>query len=181
VPYHHGDLRNDLIAATRELLSDGRMPSIREAARRVGVSANAPYRHFADRDALLRGVAAAGYRDAAARLAGRTGARSVAAAWQSLASAEPGLVELMTSRGLGSDDGLEAAVTEWLGEVARAVEGEIGTDDPEAVLRAAVAVWAVVHGRVSLERAGLLARLDSWMLPAAEEMAAQVKNGQAGG
>lgn len=57
--YHHGDLRAALIDAGLELTRTGGPDAltIREATRRVGVSPNAAYRHFADRDALLRAVA----------------------------------------------------------------------------------------------------------------------------
>lgn len=61
--YHHGDLRRALIEASVELAiehgPDG--VSMREAARRAGVSTSAPYRHFSDRDTLMSAVAAAGY------------------------------------------------------------------------------------------------------------------------
>jgi AcrR family transcriptional regulator len=54
-PYHHGDLRNALVAAATELAArdgpDGVV--LREAARRTGVSASAAYRHFPSREALL--------------------------------------------------------------------------------------------------------------------------------
>lgn len=58
--YHHGDLRNSLVEeAARVLEREGLEAfSLREVARRVGVSANAAYRHFEDKDALLRAVAA---------------------------------------------------------------------------------------------------------------------------
>ncbi|MGA8546739.1 MAG: TetR/AcrR family transcriptional regulator, partial [Mycobacterium sp.] len=57
--YHHGDLRAALIEAGLELTRAGgpEALTIREATRRVGVSPNAAYRHFADRDALLQDVA----------------------------------------------------------------------------------------------------------------------------
>lgn len=57
--YHHGDLRAALIDAGLQLTrADGpEALTIREATRRVGVSPNAAYRHFADREALLRAVA----------------------------------------------------------------------------------------------------------------------------
>jgi AcrR family transcriptional regulator len=47
-PYHHGNLRHALVQASTELARDGGPSAIvlREAARRVGVSANAAYRHF---------------------------------------------------------------------------------------------------------------------------------------
>lgn len=61
--YHHGDLRRALLEAALELVAE-RGPAgftLREAARRVGVSHAAPYRHFADRDALLQAVAEEGF------------------------------------------------------------------------------------------------------------------------
>ena len=56
--YHHGDLRNALIVAAAELIErDGTLDfTMAEAAARAGVSAAAPYRHFADKEELLRGV-----------------------------------------------------------------------------------------------------------------------------
>ena len=56
--YHHGNLRNALIVAAAELIErDNTLDfSISEAAERVGVSAAAPYRHFADKENLLAAV-----------------------------------------------------------------------------------------------------------------------------
>jgi AcrR family transcriptional regulator len=56
--YHHGDLRHALLEAGMDLARDGGPDAVvlREATRRVGVSPNAAYRHFADRDALLSAV-----------------------------------------------------------------------------------------------------------------------------
>ena len=56
--YHHGDLRNALIVAAAELIErDGTLDfSMAEAAASAGVSAAAPYRHFADKEELLRAV-----------------------------------------------------------------------------------------------------------------------------
>ncbi len=65
--YHHGDLRRALVEAATELAArdgvDGLV--LREAARQVGVSPSAAYRHFPDRDALLATVAS-GVREAMA-------------------------------------------------------------------------------------------------------------------
>lgn len=60
--YHHGDLRAALIAAGLKLLEDRKADDIglREVARAVGVSATAVYRHFPDKAALLRALAAEG-------------------------------------------------------------------------------------------------------------------------
>ena len=58
-PYHHGDLRRVLIEAALHLAEEGGVDevSVREAARRAGVSPGAPFRHFASRDALMTAVA----------------------------------------------------------------------------------------------------------------------------
>jgi len=58
-PYHHGDLRRVLVGAALRLAEEGGVAavSVREAARRAGVSPGAPFRHFASRDALMTAVA----------------------------------------------------------------------------------------------------------------------------
>ena len=58
-PYHHGDLRRVLIDAALQLVGEGgaEAVSVREAARRAGVSPGAPFRHFPSRDALMSAVA----------------------------------------------------------------------------------------------------------------------------
>ena len=65
VGHHHGDLRNALLLAALELVAE-RGPhgfSLAEASRRAGVSVAAPYKHFADREALLAELATRGYRE----------------------------------------------------------------------------------------------------------------------
>jgi AcrR family transcriptional regulator len=68
--YHHGDLREALIAAALALLieNQGWGFSLREVARRAGVSHNAPYNHFDDKRDLLGAVGAAGYEALRARM-----------------------------------------------------------------------------------------------------------------
>jgi AcrR family transcriptional regulator len=62
-PYHHGDLRRSLIDAALAMVSEEQdwTFSLREVARRAGVSHNAPYNHFADKRELLAAVAATGF------------------------------------------------------------------------------------------------------------------------
>jgi AcrR family transcriptional regulator len=62
-PYHHGNLRQALIDATLSLIAEKGMKSftIREVAKRAGVSHAAPYRHFKDKEALLSTVAVEGF------------------------------------------------------------------------------------------------------------------------
>jgi AcrR family transcriptional regulator len=64
-PYHHGNLQEALLEAAISLISEAGPAgfTLREVARRAGVSHNAPYRHFRDKDALLAEVAAQGYKE----------------------------------------------------------------------------------------------------------------------
>lgn len=68
--YHHGDLKNALIAAGIEILSKEGMGalSLRKVARRAGVSHTAPYAHFADKQALIAAIATEGYEKLYARI-----------------------------------------------------------------------------------------------------------------
>jgi len=61
--YHHGSLREELVREGRALLiEEGQQAvTVRELARRVGVSHGAPLRHFRDRDAVLAAIAADGF------------------------------------------------------------------------------------------------------------------------
>jgi AcrR family transcriptional regulator len=58
-PYHHGNLRQALVDAALALVAEGgdTAVTVREAARRAGVSAGAPFRHFPTRRALMTAVA----------------------------------------------------------------------------------------------------------------------------
>ena len=62
-PYHHANLRKTLLEAAAALIGEAgpRAFTLREVARRAGVSHNAPYRHFSGRDELLMAVAAEGF------------------------------------------------------------------------------------------------------------------------
>jgi AcrR family transcriptional regulator len=64
-PYHHGHLREALLQAAIELIAEVEPAgfTLREVARRAGVSHNAPYRHFPDGEDLLAAVAAQGFRE----------------------------------------------------------------------------------------------------------------------
>jgi AcrR family transcriptional regulator len=86
-PYHHGDLRNALVLAATDLAAQDGPDGVvlREAARRIGVSPSAAYRHFPSRDGLLAVVGSEARRTLAARMiaamdaAGGSGKASAAA------------------------------------------------------------------------------------------------------
>lgn len=153
--YHHADLRSALLAAARRMLErDGPAAlSLREVARRAGVSHNAPYRHFADRAALLAALAAEGFDTLAARMraaaekavpARRLGASG--GAYVRFALGEPNLFRLMFGGLVRGRDHPELAAA---GARAYAVlQGETAAS-PAAAPRA-VAAWAIVHGLAHL-------------------------------
>src|SRR6266849_9550947 len=64
-PYHHGHLEETLLKTAIQLIGEvGPVGfTLREVALRAGVSHNAPYRHFSDREELLAAVAAQGFRE----------------------------------------------------------------------------------------------------------------------
>ncbi|GAB3204633.1 TetR/AcrR family transcriptional regulator [Nocardia tengchongensis] len=162
-PYHHGDLPTALLRAAVELLEENGAAelSLRAAARRAGVSTAAPYRHFADRDALLSAVAAVGYRDLAARLAAAHPApvtaedlATIAIAYVQFALERPGLFRVMFAEPCDPTSPERVAATEAIHEyVKNIVQQAFPASDPESM---AIAVWSLVHGLAFLHLDGKL-------------------------
>jgi AcrR family transcriptional regulator len=171
--YHHGHLREALIAATKGLLAEKGPQgfTLADAARIAGVSAAAPYRHFADRDALLREVAAAGFKafgEALGRAARsgdpKSGFRAMGEAYLRFAREEPGYyIAMFSARLPPSPDGVDAgaAAFETLIEAivavlaARNMEGA-NLCDASYLRGLALQVWSLSHGVATLEAAGRL-------------------------
>lgn len=162
-PYHHGDLRAACVRAALELLEEGGTAelSLRAVARRAGVAASAPYRHYADRDALMSAVAAVGYRDLAGFLAAAHPAPSrpddlaaVAVAYVQFALRRPALFRVMFGEPCDRDSDERVAATEAISAyVAAIVRQAFPGADPDAL---ATAVWALVHGLAFLHLDGKL-------------------------
>ena len=89
--YHHGNLREALVKAALDLISQKGLAgfTFAEAARAAGVSPAAPYRHFRDRDALVADVAARGFEAFAAALTAAWGDGGPTPLARSNASAAP--------------------------------------------------------------------------------------------
>ena len=156
--YHHGQLRTALVTAALNLLADDGVDavSLRAVARRCGVSAMAPYRHYPDKEALLAAVAVQGFdglRDVlrAADDAATTGQALVAqaVAYVRYALDNPALFRLMFGpKRLGVHPELAEAGTAAYGVLAARVAAVTPADaDRDA---RALGCWSLVHGLASL-------------------------------
>lgn len=171
--YHHGDLRNALIDAGLTALEaqDASELSLRALARELGVSANAVYRHFADKEALLSALAAEGFRRFAreqreARAQLDTDPAATGLGYIRFAQRHPALFRLMFGRFTRACDNAElqeAALAAFgqLLEDSRA-SGPAGQAQPnpgaidEATMLRAIARWSLVHGLSHLMLEGQL-------------------------
>jgi AcrR family transcriptional regulator len=164
--YHHGDLRSALIDAGLHLTRTGGPDAltIREATRRVGVSPNAAYRHFVDREALLSAVASAIQHRMAARMQGpaRRQAsdrlRSVGVGYIKFALDEPGwfTVAFFGADPVGLDD--ETASAPPYLALVEALDAMVGTGALSPGRRAGAEwpCWSAVHGFAELALRGPL-------------------------
>src|SRR5258707_5236906 len=151
--YHHGDLRAACLRAAQELLEENGAAalSLRAVARRAGVSPGAPYRHYADRDALMSAVAAVGYRELAGYLAAAHPSPStpddlaaVAVAYVKFALDRPALFRVMFGEPCDRDSPERVAANAAISEYVQAtVQRSFPGSNPEAM---STAVWALVHG-----------------------------------
>ncbi|WP_439659569.1 TetR/AcrR family transcriptional regulator [Lentzea sp. HUAS TT2] len=173
--YHHGDLRATLMTIAMRMLEAGEPFSLRGIAREAGVSPTAPYRHFADRDALESALAAEGLRDLKADLLQDGGGppatvadlAELGVAYVDFALRRPALFRLMF--GNPCDDANDArvrAAAEVHELLGAAVSGVFPDVDPAAL---ATAGWGLVHGLACLHLDGKLTSTS------AEDVANQVR------
>lgn len=171
--YHHGDLPAALVRAARELLAEDRNTelSLRAVARKAGVSSAAPYRHFADRMALLSAVAAVGYGELLAALrrlqpepAGAQDIGELAVAYVDFALTNPGLFRVMFAEGCDPTSAERvAAIAAINGYLQGGIARSLGLDEPEdgaahvdRVAALATGLWATAHGLAFLYLDGKL-------------------------
>ncbi len=170
-PYHHGDLRRAVIETALTMLREekGSQFTLREVARRAGVSHAAPYKHFSDKAALLAEMAVIGFDRLSAALLASKPRRvkslrdeyvAMGHAYVRFGTANPALYRLMFSAEAGDSKSVD------LDERARAAfgilvdllqrgqaEGTLRKRDPRGQ---ATACWAQIHGLTLLTIDGLL-------------------------
>lgn len=171
--YHVGNVRSQLSSAASALLeTEGASAlSLRAIARRTGVALGTVYYHYADKHALLAGLAAEGFRDLATALRTATdgrgeggGIRAAGMAYLSFVRARPALYGLMYEmRDVGRREEVEEAESAAFSEMVRAASEDLRPGaEPEAVRQVAQAIWACARGIAALALArGGPGRLDS--------------------
>jgi AcrR family transcriptional regulator len=157
-PYHHGDLPRALLEAALQAIAEvgPAAVSLRDLARRTGVSHAAPAHHFGDKAGLLTAVAADGFRRLAATLGDTYQATGsfleVGVAYVGFAVTHRAHFEVMFRPELyhGDDPELvrarDAARALLYPPAAEAATSPDGDDN----VRAGVAAWSLVHGLATL-------------------------------
>ena len=160
--YHHGDLRDALIkAALQEAERNGpEAISIKALAKKLGVSQPAPYRHFADREALLVAVTAEAFRQFSAELRAaiekpsrRSKLSRFARATLEFGLRRNGIYRLLFTSRIAKGRELHMAAMEAFELLVEALEA------PAVGLireRHALKIWASLHGVIMLAEQGLL-------------------------
>lgn len=158
--YHHGDLRAQLVEATRALV-EAKGPdhfSVAEACREAGVSTAAPYKHFRDKDEMLRAVIWEGmqrHRDlmltAISPIPKGSADRITALGhvYVNFARDEPGVFRLMFALSERHDDDVELVECgqALFGIVIQTVAECFGRSTPiETDVQRAFMLWSFVHG-----------------------------------
>ncbi len=175
--YHHGDLPNALVAAALELIREAGLGALtlRAVARRAGVSEAAPYRHFADKDALLAAVAEQGFLalghkmdEAAGREPGTdvlTRLRRLGAAYVRFAVENPAHFRVMTGPVVAQrkdypslDRVADASFGRLLAVLAEAQQAGIVAEGELQDI--GLAAWSFVHGLAALAIEG---HLEEWL------------------
>ena len=158
--YHHGDLRAQLVEATRQLV-ESKGPdhfSVAEACRVAGVSTAAPYRHFRDKDEMLMAVTMAGMQrqhdqmvEACEALPKGSLERIMAMGrvYVTFAMEEPGVFRLMfaLTEDHEGDEAMTAEGQKKFGFVKQQVADCLGRNEIDAdVQQRAFMLWSFVHG-----------------------------------
>ena len=163
--YHHGNLRAALLAAAVESLEAGEELSVRAVARRAGVSPTAPYRHFADRQALESAIAAEGFTDLRKRLQQATEALSdstgaideitaLGLAYVMFALERPALFRVMFGNECDPDSSERVQASRQLHTaLEQVVQRRLPGGDPAAL---SIALWSLAHGLAFLHLDGKL-------------------------
>ncbi|MFI6523034.1 TetR/AcrR family transcriptional regulator [Spirillospora sp. NPDC050679] len=156
-PYHHGNLRPALLeAAAAAIEQHGPAAlSLRDLARRAGVSHAAPAHHFGDKTGLLTALAAQGYELLADALeAAGPDIMEAGVAYVRFAVSHRAHFEVMFDSGLYNQD--DAEVADAASRADRALRTALAASPGTSGEHADLAAWSIVHGFASLWISGAL-------------------------
>ncbi|WP_091348368.1 TetR/AcrR family transcriptional regulator [Micromonospora rhizosphaerae] len=158
--YHHGDLRRALLGAAVEAIGESGPTalSLRDLARRAGVSHAAPAHHFGDKAGLLTALAVEGF-DLLADALGRAGddLLEIGVAYVRFAVDHQAHFEVMFRPELyRADDPQVVAARTRAGEALRGGLSALPARSAAEPDRDALAAWSIVHGFATLWLAGAL-------------------------
>jgi AcrR family transcriptional regulator len=158
--YHHGDLRRALLAAALDVIrTEGPAAlSLRDLARRAGVSHAAPAHHFKDRTGLLTAIAAEGYGLFADALADAPDLRERGVRYVRFATEHPAHFQVMFQPDLhrSDDPDLLAAKERATAELRAGVTELPAAGRGDDARLAGVAAWSLAHGFATLLLSGNL-------------------------
>jgi AcrR family transcriptional regulator len=153
-PYHHGDLRRAIMSAALDAIAaEGPAAlSLRDLARRAGVSHAAPAHHFRDRAGLLTAIAAEGHELLAGALRQADGLREAGVRYVRFAREHPAHFQVMFSPQLLRTADVELVTAQALSGAALrdAVAGVPDQDRGVDTRLAGVAAWSLAHGFATL-------------------------------
>nr|WP_030317415.1 TetR/AcrR family transcriptional regulator [Streptomyces sp. NRRL B-3229] len=153
-PYHHGDLRRAILGAALDVIAaEGPAAlSLRDLARRAGVSHAAPAHHFKDRTGLLTAIAAEGFGLLAAALKEAADLKDAGVRYVRFAREHPAHFQVMFAPGLLRADDLELTTGRALATDAlrTSVSGVRAEDFGIDARLAGVAAWSLAHGFATL-------------------------------
>lgn len=161
-PYHHGELRPVLLAAAAEVIAEvgaGSM-SLREVARRAGVSHTAAAYHFGDKIGLLTALAIEGFRHLTSAL-GETWEQTgdvleLGVAYVRFALAHPAFFDVMFRPDLHHLDDPELVAAKRRARMLLTPQPHDGSPSGSPKLDAGVAEWSLMHGLATLWINGVL-------------------------
>jgi AcrR family transcriptional regulator len=166
------DLRQKVLQASLALIDEGGLDrlSMREAARKAGVSHQAPYHYFADREAILAAIAGEGFAKLgqalmrAAEGAGADAGKAVEAmgrAYVDFALRHPAYFQVMFRADAVPLERYPEArkqEDEAFGRLVEGIDKALAGQPAETSRKLAIASWALVHGLATLILEGSLAR-----------------------
>jgi AcrR family transcriptional regulator len=152
--YHHGDLRRAVLTAALDVIaSDGPSAlSLRDLARRAGVSHAAPAHHFKDRTGLLTAIAAEGFGLLATTLREAGDLQDAGVRYVRFAREHPAHFQVMFTPGLLRAEDLELTTARALaGDALRGAVSALPAEGRGTDARmAGIAAWSLAHGFATL-------------------------------